>query len=147
MYFQIQLTLNLLSYILLIVVLAVLFDAKSTKNFGTRKKSSQAPFAHATIGEHSVGRASVFPLFTLTTPSSRNPQGVTLPRYLRPIAAGSFIEEGDPKVKMGYPLEFCSAIILLLRNDKKYSYSIDKHWNSYCLFGKYLLSLYYHIKS
>ena len=30
------------------VVLAVLFDAKSTKNFGTRKKSSQAPFAHAT---------------------------------------------------------------------------------------------------
>ena len=49
MYFQAQLTLNLLSYILLFVVLAVLFDAKSTKNFGTRKKSSQAPFAHATM--------------------------------------------------------------------------------------------------
>ena len=47
-YFQTQLTLNLLSYILLFVVLAVLFDAKSTKNFGIRKKSSQAPFAHAT---------------------------------------------------------------------------------------------------
>lgn len=55
--------------------------------------------------------------------------------------------EGDPKVKLGYPLEFCSATILLLCKDKKYSYSIDKHWNSYCLFGEYLLSLYYHIKS
>ena len=39
-YFQTQLTLNLLSYILLFVVLAVLFDAKSTKNFGTRKFQS-----------------------------------------------------------------------------------------------------------
>lgn len=29
-----------------------------------------------------------FSLSTLTTPSSRNPQGVTLPRYLRLIAAG-----------------------------------------------------------
>lgn len=29
-----------------------------------------------------------FSLFTLTTPSSRNPQGVTMPRYLRLIAAG-----------------------------------------------------------
>ena len=56
LYSSIQLTLNLLSFILFVVVIAVLFDAKSTKNFGTRKKSSQAPFAHATIGEHSVGR-------------------------------------------------------------------------------------------
>ena len=38
--FQTQLTLDLLSYILLFVVLAVLFDAKSTKNFGTRKFQS-----------------------------------------------------------------------------------------------------------
>ena len=59
----------------------------------------------------------------------------------------SIPNEGDPKVKLGYPLEFCSATILLLCKDKKYSYSIDKHWNSYCLFGRYLLSLYYHIKS
>ena len=29
------------------------------------------------------------------------------------------IYEGDPKVKQGYPLEFCSAIILLLCKDKK----------------------------
>ena len=27
-------------------------------------------------------------------------------------------EEGDPKVKLGYPLEFCSATILLLCKDK-----------------------------
>ena len=54
-----------MSYILLFVVLAVLFDAKSTKNFGTRKKSSQAPFAHATIGEHSVGRLLATPGFRL----------------------------------------------------------------------------------
>ena len=58
-------TLNLLSFILLVVVLAVLFDAKSTKNFGTRKKSSQAPFAHAAIGEHSVGRLLATPGFRL----------------------------------------------------------------------------------
>ena len=29
-----------------------------------------------------------FPLSTLTTPSNRNPQGVTMPRDLRPVAAG-----------------------------------------------------------
>ena len=28
-------------------------------------------------------------------------------------------EEGDPKVKLGYPLEFCSAAILLLCKDEK----------------------------
>ena len=62
---SIRLTLDLLLYILFVVVLAVLFDAKSTKNFGTRKKSSQAPFAHATIGEHSVGRLLATPGFRL----------------------------------------------------------------------------------
>ena len=40
LYSSIQLTLDLLSCILLVVVLAVLFDAKSTKNFGTRKFQS-----------------------------------------------------------------------------------------------------------
>ncbi|MBR3907843.1 MAG: hypothetical protein IKJ61_07060, partial [Bacteroidaceae bacterium] len=28
------------------------------------------------------------PVFALTTPSNRNPQGVTMPRDLRPVAAG-----------------------------------------------------------
>ena len=33
--------------------------------------------------------AIIFVLSTLTPPSNRNPQGVTLPRYLRLIAAGA----------------------------------------------------------
>ena len=33
--------------------------------------------------------AIIFALSTLTPPSNRNPQGVTLPRYLRLIAAGA----------------------------------------------------------
>lgn len=54
--------------------------------------------------------------------------------------------EGDPKVK-GLPSSsfyrlpsFCCVII------KKDSYSFVKQENSYCLFGKFLLSLYYHIE-
>ena len=64
-YSSIQLTLNQLSFILSVVGLAVLYDAKSTKNFGTRKKSSQAPFAHAALGEHSAGRLLATPGFRL----------------------------------------------------------------------------------
>ena len=33
--------------------------------------------------------AACFHLSTLTTPSNRNPQGVTMPRDLRPVAAGA----------------------------------------------------------
>jgi hypothetical protein len=31
----------------------------------------------------------IFQLSSLTTPSNRNPQGVTMPRDLRPVAAGA----------------------------------------------------------
>ena len=33
--------------------------------------------------------AACFHISTLTTPSNRNPQGVTMPRDLRPVAAGT----------------------------------------------------------
>ena len=36
-----------------------------------------------------IAAKTVFQLSTLTPPSNRNPQGVTLPRYLRLIAAGA----------------------------------------------------------
>ena len=43
-YFQTQLTLDLLLYILIVFVLAVLFDAKSTKNFGPALDFLTVPF-------------------------------------------------------------------------------------------------------
>ena len=49
------LTLNLLSCIFLLSFLLYFLTQKVPKTSALGKKSSQAPFAHAAIGEHSVG--------------------------------------------------------------------------------------------
>ena len=55
--------------------------------------------------------------------------------------------EGDPKVLKGHPLCFyCIESVFSGYFLKKYSYSFEFHWNSYCLFGKFLLSLYLQTK-
>ena len=48
----------------------------------------------------------IFHLSTLTAPSNRNPQGVTLPRYLRLIAAGAVEASLSPFSFLLSPLSF-----------------------------------------
>ena len=76
MYSQTKLTLDLLLYILFVVVLAVLFDAKSTKNFGTWKNSlpglgSGVAKRHTSVGycakAHSFGELKLPSSQTLLT--------------------------------------------------------------------------------
>lgn len=54
--------------------------------------------------------------------------------------------EGDTSDRVALCYFISSAFTSSLE-DKKYSYSFEKYWNSYCLFGEYLLSLYYHEKA
>ena len=47
-----------------------------------------------------------------------------------------------PKVQRVILSYFVVISPVFCKSTKKDSYSFEIHWNSYCLFGKYLLSLY-----